>query len=110
MAIQIVALKDGQLGTSADAELYAVPEDKTAIVKSIRIVNTDTSARTLNIYYRKSGSTSRRILPKDLSLPAGACFEDDLEITMEGEDSIRGDGSVASKLDYVISGVEREET
>ena len=110
MAIQIKALADGQLGTSADAALYTVATGKKAIVKGIRIVNTDTSARTVNLYFRHgSGGTSRRIIPKDMALPAGASFVDDSEITLDAEDSIRGDASVASKLDYVLSGVERDE-
>ncbi len=108
MAIQIKALANGQLGTTAQADLYTVPTGKATIVKNIRLVNTDTSPRTLNLYFKRSGGTSRRIAPSAMTLGAGSLAIDDQELTMEVGDKVQGDASIASKVDYVISGVERD--
>lgn len=108
MGIQIKALKDGQLGTTANGQLYPVPAGKTAIVKSMRFVNTHTSAITINVYYKKKDGTARKLLPANISLAAGAALIDDSEITLEAEGEIQGDASTAAKVDYVFSGVERD--
>lgn len=108
MAVQIKALANGQLGTSARGDLYTTPTGKTTIVKNIRLVNTDTAARTLNLYFNRSGGTSRQISPSAMTLGAGSLAIDDQELTMEAGDKVQGDASVASKIDYVISGVERD--
>ena len=104
MSIAIKALGDGQLAATKGT-LYTVPTDTQAIVKTITLVNTVTSARTVNLYV-KPGGTSRRIIPKDLSLAAGAEFEWEGTLTLSAADLIEGDASVASKIDYTINGVE----
>jgi hypothetical protein len=111
MALQIKLLKEGTLATS-EGDLYVVPTTKTAIVKSIRLVNTGSAAATVNLFVRHgSGGTSRQIVPKNLTLPAGAALIDDSEITLEGStnaDRIRGFVNSGGTVDCVISGVERE--
>jgi len=64
----ISLLAEGQL-PSADGALYSAAA--VVVVKSIVIVNTHTAAVTINLTILKSGSTARRLLPKNLSLPAG---------------------------------------
>jgi len=108
MAIQIVSLKDDQL-PSSETDLYGPDSGKRAIVKSIRLVNTDTAARTVNLYFKNGSNPSRCIIPKDLLLAPGALYVDDSEITLESTDKIRGKADTASKVDYVLSGVERDE-
>lgn len=104
MAYSIKALADGQLAASKGT-LYTTPALTQTIIKSITLVNTDSSARTVNLY-KKPGSTSRRIIPKDLSLAAGESFEFDLVLTLEAGDLIEGDASSANVVDYTINGVE----
>lgn len=104
MAFTIQALADGQLA-AAKATLYTVPASTQTIVKSITLVNTDAAARTVNIYV-KPGATSRRILPKDLSIPAGGSYVHDAVITLEAGDVIEGDASAATVVDYIINGTE----
>jgi hypothetical protein len=104
MALSIKALANGQLASSKGT-IYTVPGSTQTIVKSISLVNTDSVARTVNLYVNASG-TSRRIIPKDLSLPAGATLEFDRVITLEAADIIEGDASAATVVDYVISGAE----
>lgn len=119
MAVQIKSLKTGVLPSAnpvVEADLYPVPLNKTAIVKSIRLVNTGNGTATINLFVRRAtGGTSYRIAPKDLSLAPGVAFIDDSEVTLEGlgvvdtGDRVRGMASpTGSTVDYVISGVERD--
>ena len=67
--VDVKALADGQLAGSK-ATLYTTPASTTAIVKSITLVNTDVSARTVNLYIQRDGTNSRRIMPENLNLEA----------------------------------------
>ena len=111
MALTVKTLYDGQLGTTAKAILYTVPAGKAAIVKNIRLVNTDSSARTANVYYLRatlSNTSARQVLPAAVSIAPGSLLIEDNELTMAAGDQVLGDGSVASKIDCVISGIERD--
>jgi hypothetical protein len=108
MALTVKCLADGQLGTAAQGMLYTVPAGKAAVVKTQRFVNRDTSARTMNLYYLRSGGTARMILPNNLSIAAGGLAITAEELTMGALDQIQGDASLANKIDYVISGLERD--
>ncbi|SRR6266851_6216971 len=111
MALTVKTLTDGQLGTTAQAILYTVPAGKATIVKNHRFVNRDTVTRTINLYYLRSGglnTTARFLLPSAMSLAAGALIVEENELTMAAGDVIQGDASVASKIDFVISGIERD--
>ena len=61
-------LADGQLANST-GDLYTA--DSVDVVSTIVLVNTDSSARTVNLFMTPSGGTARRIIPEDLSLSAG---------------------------------------
>lgn len=100
----IKSLGDGQLAATKGT-LYTVPASTRTIIKSITLVNTSASAVTVNIYL-KPGATSRRIMPKDLSIAAGALVEINAGYTLEAGDLIEGDASVATTVDYTINGVE----
>jgi hypothetical protein len=92
-------------------DLYTAPTTpaaKAAIVKAIRLVNTDTSSRTVNLYFKKSGGTARLISPKDLSIAAWFLFVEDGEITLGSGDKIQGKASAGNKVDFVLSGIERD--
>lgn len=108
MALTVKNLANGQLVTTSQSMLYTVPSGKAAIVKNIRVANTDTTARTFNLWFKLSGGTARLISPAAMSLSAGQMAIEDQEITLGAADQIQGDGSVATKLDYVISGIERD--
>lgn len=98
-------LANGQLAL-AEADVYLVPAVTTAIIKTITLVNTDTVARTMNLYIKKSAGTSRRIIPKNTNLPAGYSLETDQEYTLGAADAIRGDASAATIVDFTVNGVE----
>lgn len=105
MTVSIKELADGQL-PSSKGTLYTCPTSTQAIIKTITLVNTHTVAVTVNLYKKKSGDTSRRIIPKDMSLGIGYQGVERNEITLEAGGSIEGDASVAAVIDYTISGVE----
>lgn len=107
MSVEIKSIKTGAFETSADSEIYTVPEGKSVLIKNMRVVNTNASAVTINLYFKQSGLTKRAILPPGVSLPGKYLLVDDEELTMSEGDQIRGDAS-ATLVDYVLSGVERE--
>jgi len=101
----IKSLADGQL-PAAKGTLYTCPGSIEAIIKTITFVNTDASARNVNLYLKPSGSVSRRIIPKDMELGAAYSLIFDDELTLEAGDLIEGDASLVNVVDYTISGVE----
>ncbi len=105
MTVEIKGLADGQLASSK-ATLYTVPAATQAVMNNAILTNTDSSARTVNLYRKKSGQTSRRIIAKDLSIAAGASYTYSGGISLEAADIIEGDASVANVVDYTLSGVE----
>lgn len=106
MAITGASLADGQLPNSKTT-LYTVAASTIAHLSHIILVNTDSSTRTANLYVKRSGSTSRRIIAKDHSLAAGATLTvptNDSAIRLSEGDVIEGDASVAAVVDYFIDG------
>lgn len=98
-------LANGQLGNS-EADVYLVPGATTAIVVNVILVNTDSVARTIELYVKKASGTSRRIVPKTMSLDAGYSLETDEELTLGAGDAIRGSCSTASVVDFTVYGIE----
>lgn len=73
-------LADGQLA-SGIGDIYTA--DSTDVVSAITLVNTDSAARTVNLYLTPSGGTARRIIPKDLSLGIGySLYADGTKVTV----------------------------
>lgn len=101
----IKSLADGQLA-AAKGTIYTTPAATQTIVKRITLVNADTVARAVNLYFKASGGTSRRITPKDYSLAVGALMVMDDEVTLEAADIIEGDAAAATVVDFCISGIE----
>jgi hypothetical protein len=106
MAIEIKSLSSGQLA-GAKATIYTCPALTTAIVRLVTYVNTGAAANTVNLYFKESAGTSRRIIPEDMSLSAGFSMEEANVITMSAGDELEGDSSTAAEVDYYISGVEK---
>ena len=105
MGSAIKSLADGQLAATKGT-IYTTPAATQTIVKRITLVNTDTVARAVNLYFKASGGTSRRITPKDYSLAVGALLVMEDEVTLEAADIIEGDAAAATVVDYVVSGIE----
>ena len=105
MTINIKSLADGQLATTKTT-LYTAPAATQAIVKKITLVNTSSGTVNVNLYFKASGGTSRRLIPKDMEMTGGYLAVLDDEVTLEAADIIEGDANAGSVIDYVISGVE----
>lgn len=105
MGIEIKRLAQGQL-PSSQTTLYTANGVST-IINTIRCVNTHTSSVTMNLYIRVKGSSARRIIPKDMTLKAGYLLVVDDEQNLEATDRLQGDASVANKVDYIVSGIEK---
>lgn len=105
MALDIKILAHGTLPV-ATGNLYVVPVDTKAIVKTLKVVNSDTAAREINLYVKPDGETARRIVPVDMELGAGYMGVEDEELTLGAGDAIQGDASAADVIDYTIHGVE----
>lgn len=100
-------LADGQL-PNAKGTLYTVPGATQTIIKQIKLVNTNTTTpRTVNLYIKKSGSTSRRIMPTNMSLGAKFMWDDKEAFELGAADLVEGDADAATEVDYIIMGVEK---
>lgn len=92
-----------QPGTSATT-LFTVDSGRQVIVKHIRVVNNDTSARTIKLWH--DGTADANVILPATSIRAGGWAEFDGTITMEASDSFSGQASVASKVTVTIYGLE----
>lgn len=117
MAVQVMSLAYGQLGNTTGGQpnlLYLSPTTPTALttlIKSIRLVNQNSTAVTVDLYLLRSGdnvTTSKRfICPKAMSIAASGMAIDDQEITLASGDAIYGDANVPSVVDFTIFGIQR---
>ena len=111
MAIQIKSKADAF--PTGEAQIYAVPANKAAIVKNLRLVNTHTTqASTVNLYIKRGTATKRSICQVDLPIAAKAAYIDDKELTLQyvdasNIDEIRG-ASSGGTVEYVLSYIERD--
>lgn len=106
MPLALKELADGQL-PAAKATLYTVPALTTTLVLNIVLVNVTAGAITVNLYKKKSGGASRRIIDQALSIAANGSVRMKGGFTLEAGAVLEGDASAATSIDYVISGVER---
>ena len=95
-------LYEGQL-PNTKTTLYTVPASTKAYISSMNGYNTNTTTETVLIYY-KPGSTSRvqyrAALVQDGSMKVGPGD------VLEAGDIIEGETTTATKVDFVIMGVE----
>lgn len=100
---------DNDLLTAYSANSYAVPSGKAVIVKNIRLVSS--ANRTVTVNYLPSGANPRAISPRDLSLLANNLVILDEELTLGAGDKLRASfgESGSADVDFVISGVERDQ-
>jgi hypothetical protein len=104
------SLAQGQLA-AAKATLYTAAGQVS--VCNITLAVTDVAAHTVNIYLKRSGGTSRRLIPKDLPMDGDdynkaaqvECLEETLSLS--SGDLIEGDADSANLIDYSITGTTR---
>ena len=101
MAFKGRSLADGQLANS-QGEIYKVPQaDFRAIVSSLHVFNTGSTAETVNIYLRRGPGTIRQIYRAVLNQYESFSFD---TITLTSEDSLYGDTTTAGTVNYVLTG------
>jgi hypothetical protein len=104
------ALASGQL-PSTKGTLYTSPGETE--LSQITLVEVDGTSRTVNIYLKLATGSSRRLIPANLTMDptsgTGAAQVECLEapLGLGPGDSIEGDASAASAVDYVITGATR---
>ena len=86
---------------------YTVPNDHETIVKSIHVVNTDSSARWFKVFH-SVGTTydDTTALTPELDVPAGGMAIFDGTITMDEVDTLGFDVEVVDKITITIYGDE----
>ena len=105
MTITAKRLADGQL-PAARGDLYTVPADTTAYIKSIKLHNTDSSAHDVTVTEEPTGAGTERVIIS-VTLDAGDTFYFDEPTVMDATDVLRGDdGGTGSVIDYTVSGAE----
>uniref|UniRef100_A0A6M3L7E7 Uncharacterized protein n=1 Tax=viral metagenome TaxID=1070528 RepID=A0A6M3L7E7_9ZZZZ len=104
MTVTVKSLGTGQLAATITT-IYTCPTSTQSIIDNVTLVNTNSSAETVNLYVKESGLTARRLTPKDMSLAAGRMFVSQT-VTLSAGDVIQGDATDANQVDYIVSGVE----
>ena len=102
---KIKSLADGQLATSKGT-LHTGATGKTTVITKLTLVNTGSSPVNVNLYFKASGGTSRRIIPKDMEMQGNGYAMIEEGQTLEAGDLIEGDATSATTVDYTLSGVE----
>lgn len=103
MAVNWTPVADGELPL-VKATLYTVPAGKSVMIR-IEVVNKSGANKQINIYYKKSGGSSRLITPLNLDLPTRyKCDVQEQPFTLGAGDQIEGDATAATSVDYVIYG------
>ena len=99
-------LEQAYISTTAGA-IYTVPANHEAIIKTIMVVNNDTSTQWFTLFHTQ-GTTydvTTTIIPA-ATLPAGGWAQFDGTITMDAADIIGGDVETGSKVTITIYGDE----
>jgi len=128
MPVQLKVLGSGRLGDSSSPPhqvntlypLYQVPATKGAVVKAMRFVNTHTSGVPFTLVQRSSSNPDDKpLIPRDAVLGSGLLLITDEELLLGpndaiwakvGKDGDANNASYADKIDFVLSGVERDIT
>lgn len=105
MAYAAKRLYQGQLSATLTATLATVTTGKTWILKSIRIVNTDTSDRAVTL--RAPGSSAgAEIVPPGFVVKAGSMVIIEDNSVLLTTETITGGCDVANKVSVTINGAE----
>src|SRR5262245_34379161 len=109
MALALKVIAQLALTATSEADLTDdVTSGKALLVKSMRFTNTNSSGSvTVNVLFKRGTGTSRQLLPKNLSLTAGATFVDDSEVVLEEDDALRYAVS-GNGVDCLVFGIERD--
>jgi|SRR5947209_4252605 len=84
---------------------------KAAIVHGLRLTNISSGPAKVQGFFMKNGGTigtdERRLVPIDLTIPAGYTIIDDDQLTLGSGDGIYAFSDTADAIDWVMSEAER---
>lgn len=89
---------------AAVATLYTAPLSGSAIVRTIRVVNTDTVSRWFTLY-QSGGGAANQIIGRTVIGPQET-FIDTGPVVLGANDTLRGVAEVAGMLTCTVGGVE----
>lgn len=92
---------DGQL-PNAVAAIYTSTGVQTFVFSVILSNREAATTRTVNLWVNRSG-TRRRLIPLDQPIAAGQSYTFNEPLTLEAGDTLEGDASAATIVDYVVS-------
>lgn len=110
MAFAYASLADGQL-PNAKATLYTAAGQVS--IMTITLVETSAAPRTVNLYIKRSGSASKRLIPANTPMDSSSLTEAaqieavDRPLELSLGDEIEGDADAAAAIDYSITGATR---
>lgn len=96
-------LAEGQLA-AAKATIYTVPVGLQAIIRNVAFGNVGGVTENLNLYVKKSGSTSRLFSKAQLDMDEFA-HEEDIG-TLDAGDELEAETTNATSVDFSVHGVE----
>lgn len=111
MAVTLKLLGNGTVGSGAGTDLYiaSTSPKKTAALKAVSFVNTNTTtSATIDLYVYRSGDANRRLIPASTVIPPGGQIIHEDEITLGSGDKIVGIVASGNTVDFVVCGLERD--
>ena len=96
---------------SATKDIYTVPDGKSAIVNSVRLVNGNASpSPTMNIFVKPSGAATvaRRIHDNNFTIGAGGSLVLSDALTLGQGDKIQLTLNSVQTINYSVHGIEKE--
>lgn len=103
MADAFKRLYQGQLAAAA-AALYTAPAATAAIVKAIRVVNTDTVSHSFTLY--QGGTAAANQITGSFAIGPGETFIDTGPLFLAAGDTIAGKADTASVMTCTLGGIE----
>lgn len=96
-------LAEGQV-TAAKGTIYTVPASKQAIIRTVAFTHVAGATQTVQLYVKKSGSTSRKFSRAQIATNEFA-HEEDIG-TLSAGDELEAETTSATSVDFSIHGVE----
>lgn len=109
MAFIIKPLAIGNITSVGDTALYVVPDAKSAMITSVRLVNNGGYSSSVSLRAQPSGGTARLIAAIGSALPISGMVLMEDAVTLGKLDQIKVTVSGTSpNIDYLVSGLERD--
>lgn len=94
--------------TTSNTTLYTAPAGTgaTAVIRNIHVANTTSAMATFSLALNGSSATAANCIIKSFSVPVTGLFVENVNIVLNGGDTIQGLQGTNGALTMVISGIE----